>query len=145
MIFDCMTMDTLAQSKVAGNLMQVDSQRQCIYTFNSKSGTIQRHDMRLQVTMTKLLHKEDVTASVFCGHGMRSLMVGFSDGTIRVYDADEAATAKDDKWEAKQTIAAFVNVGGKKGAVTCLKVHAETGAVYGSSSQGNIKLLRVQM
>lgn len=33
-VIDCLTGDTLAQSKTVGNLVQVDQERQCIYTFN---------------------------------------------------------------------------------------------------------------
>lgn len=84
-------------------------------------------------------------------------MVGFSDGLIKVYDADEVAAYVEEKhknndrhieekaWCGEYTIPAFVSVGGKKGAVTQLKVHAESGAVYGASSQGNIKMLRLSM
>ena len=63
---------------------------------------------------------------------MRCLVVGFSDGVVKVYEVteDEASTT----WEPKQTINAFVSVAGKKGSVTCLKVHPESGALYGASS-----------
>ncbi len=99
-VIDCLTGDTLAQSKTVGNLVQVDQERQCIYTFNLKSGAMQKHDLNLQLLLTKQLHKEDVTASAWCGHRMSSLMLGFSDGTIRVYEmrGDER------DWEPKQTI-----------------------------------------
>jgi WD40 repeat protein len=46
-IIDCMTGDILVQSKTVGNMLQVDAERQCLYTFNSKSGAIQQHDCNL--------------------------------------------------------------------------------------------------
>jgi hypothetical protein len=48
---------------------------------------------------------------------MASLMVGFSDGTIRVYEVENSD--KETTWEPKQTFGAFAT-GGKKGAVTSL-------------------------
>ena len=99
-VIDCFTGDTLAQSKIVGNLLQVDQERQCVYTFNSKSGVIQKYDFNLQLLLTKQLHKEDVTASVWCGHRMSSLLIGFSDGTIRVYEI----RGEERDWEPKQTI-----------------------------------------
>jgi hypothetical protein len=48
---------------------------------------------------------------------MANLMVGFSDGTIRVYEVQ--SSDKDTTWEPKQTFAPFAT-GGKKGAVTSL-------------------------
>lgn len=116
-IIDCMTGEILAQSKTVGNMLQVDAERQRLYTFNSKNGAIQIHDCNLHVTLTKQLHKEEVTASVWCGHRMANLMVGFNDGTIRVYEVQ--SSDKDTTWESKQTFAPFAN-GGKKGAVTSL-------------------------
>lgn len=96
--------------------------------------------MNLNVTLTKQLYKEDITASVWCGHKLRFMMVGFSDGTLRLYEVPED---KESTWEPKPTINAFVNINGKKGSVTSLKVHPETGAVYAASSMGTLKLLRV--
>lgn len=119
--------------------MQVDQERQCIYTFNQKSGAIQKHNMDLQVLLTKQLHKEDVTASAWCGHRMSSLMLGFSDGTIRVYEMQ----GDERDWEPKQTIQAFVQ--GKRAAVTSLKVDRESGIVYGASSLGSVKIIRLNL
>ena len=39
-ILDLITGEILASVKTSANLLQVDSQRQCLYTFNSKSGSI---------------------------------------------------------------------------------------------------------
>ena len=69
---------------------------------------------------------------------MQSLAVGFSDGVVKLFDLDG-----NEAWESKATINAFTNVGGKKGAVTSLKLHGESGALYGSSSLGNVKLLKI--
>ena len=99
-IIDCMTGDILVQSKTVGNLLQVDQERQCLYTFNSKSGVIQKHDLNLTLVLTKQLYKEEITSSVWCGHRMESLMIGFGDGTIRVY----SVTENDKEWEPTQTI-----------------------------------------
>ena len=96
--------------------------------------------MNLHVTLTKQLHKEEITASVWCGHKLRYMMLGFSDGTLRLYEIPED---KESTWEPKQIINAFVNINGKRGSVTSLKVHSETGAVYAASSLGTVKLLRV--
>jgi hypothetical protein len=64
--------------------------------------------------------------------------VGFQDGVVKLFDLDQ-----NDAWEAKITINAFTSVGGKKGAVTSLKTHSESGALYGASSLGTVKLLKI--
>jgi len=45
------------------------------------------------------------------------------------------------QWEPIHSIDAFTNVQGRKGAVTAIRVHPDTGALYVASSQGNVKLL----
>lgn len=62
---------------------------------------------------------------------MANLMLGYSDGTIRVYEVRDED--KDTTWEPKQTFGSFAT-GGKRAAVVSLKVHQESGVVYGSSS-----------
>jgi hypothetical protein len=47
LILDLMTGVTLNQVKVLGTDLQLDIVHQAIYTFNYKSGFIQRHDLNL--------------------------------------------------------------------------------------------------
>ena len=47
---------------------------------------------------------------------MRFLVLGFSDGIVKIYQISDLE--KETSWEPIETIGAFVNVGGKKGAVT---------------------------
>ena len=93
------------------------------------------------------LAKEEITACAWCGHRQQHLALGFSDGHVSFYDCAAPNASTDEKlWEVPGScVNAFCNVGGKKGAVTALRVHAESGAVFGASSQGNVKLLRVQL
>lgn len=57
---------------------------------------------------------------------------------MKLFDLDQ-----NEAWEAKTTINAFTSAGGKKGAVTSLKTHGESGALYGASSLGTVKLLKI--
>jgi hypothetical protein len=124
----------------------VDPLRQSFYTFNSKSGVLQRHNLQLQVVLTKQLHKEEVTAYTWAGHKMEALVLGFADGMVRVYEGFSEEEEDMAPWEQPvKSFEAFTNVQGKKGAVSVLKVHRDTGALYGASTQGNIKLLAAEV
>ena len=116
--------------------------------FNAtKPGQIQIYNNDLVPGLAVQLSKEDITAYAWCGHRQQYLALGFSDGRVRFYDCSVNDVSSEARlWEEpKLCVNAFCSVGGKKGAVTALRVHSETGAVFGASSQGNVKLLRVQL
>jgi hypothetical protein len=66
------------------------------------------------------------------------IIVGFNDGMVKFYDISKAEI------EARSnTISAFTNIFDKKGAVSCLKIHPANGALFGSTTAGCLKLLRL--
>jgi WD40 repeat protein len=140
-IVDLMTGETLYTVKNAGDRVLSDPERNGFMTFGAKSGLVVRHNPDLTVAWQKQVSKEDITACCWAGHKLRSLVLGFSDGLVKVYRVGE----DENEWEPQQTLEAFVSVQGRKGAVTALKVHPETGAIYGASSQGNVKLLLLEV
>ena len=138
---DLLTGETIHTLKNAGNLILSDPERNQFFTFGAKSGLIVCHNADLAIAFQKQIHKEDITACCWAGHKMRSLVVGFSDGLVKVFRVG----AVESEWEPQQSLEAFVNVQGRRGAVTSLKVHPQTGAVYGASSQGNVRLLLLEV
>ena len=69
----------------------------------------------------------------------QSLVVGQNDGVVKIFDLSRGGL------EETQAIGAFVNPGGRKGAVTRLKFHPKNGSLFASSSLGCIKLLRLSI
>ena len=65
--------------------MAADPLRQTFYSFNSKTGFVQRHNMELQVTVQRQVWKEEITAYCWAGHRLESLVLGFADGLVKVF------------------------------------------------------------
>jgi hypothetical protein len=96
--------------------------------------------MDLQTTISKQLHKEDVTSCLQCGHMGRVLVVGFSDGILKIYSLESG-----DFDEPRQQIGVFTNVNGKKGPVTSLHYSVESGILFAATTLGCVKLVRIAL
>jgi hypothetical protein len=133
-----------------GNLLTVSSNKQRLYCFNSKPGLMSEYDLRMlkDAVNSVNLSKEDVTA-VTCNPITDSLIVGFNDGVVKIYDEERTMGQKKNEpvqstYAARETINAFTNIEGKKKPVSQVKVHPDNGGLFASSAGGVIKLLRLQ-
>lgn len=102
-----------AQTK-GGNIVVALHNSCKILAFNAKPGHLTEFNVvknELTVGKTSQLGREEITAAT-TSHDERSLVVGYSDGQVKVFDIDEKGELKLD--QARETISAFTNIYGKK-------------------------------
>ena len=123
-----------------GNLLQVCSDKQRIYCFNAKPGTIHEYDLRKQdqAVSQRQLYKEEITA-VTINKTQDSLIVGTNAGVVKIYDLTKG------NFDEKASINAFTNVLGQKGAVSRVRIHPHNGGLFATSNVGCLKLLRLDV
>lgn len=92
----------------------------------------------------KLLAKEEITAAAV-SPTQDSLVLGTSDGLVKIYDLhshEGSSAAQGSAQTEKGSISAFTNYG-RKGAVSKLRFHPSSGALFAASNLGCVKLLRL--
>ena len=121
-----------------GNLLAVATGTNKLYACNGKPGMIAEFDLRMdcQQVSSKSLGKEEITA-ITMSPSEQSLVLGLNDGVVKIFDVTRQTM------EETQSISAFTNVNGKKGAVTKVKFHPMNRCLFASTALGCIKLLRV--
>merc|ERR1712051_409220 len=110
-----------------------------VLCFNAKPGYVIEYDLRKEgehIT-DKGLTKEEITA-VAIAPDQRSLVLGQSDGIVKIYDVRNGVNALAEQ----SVINAFTNYG-RKGTVSRLRFHPGTKALFAASNIGCVKLLRL--
>ncbi len=80
------------------------------------------------------LHNDEIT-SVDLNESENTLVAGFKDGIIKIYNIDK-------NYEQRESFQAFSVAGNKKGGVSQIRIHPTNGALYAASTIGNFKLFR---
>eukprot|EP00347_Sterkiella_histriomuscorum_P004436 403360465 len=126
------------ESNNGGNIMQALRKRNQIMMFNEKPGQMNILDLKMNKLVASIqLHSDEVT-SVTMNETENTLVAGFRDGIVKIYNADK-------EYELREQFMAFTTSSNKKGSVTQVKFHPTNGALFGSSITGNFKILRTKL
>lgn len=139
--------DTLMPSR-SGLAMEIQTGGSVIQPFMSKSqimlfnvdkpGTMVLYDLKMNKPVFQTsLHMEEIT-SVAVTESETTLVAGFRDGYIKIFNMER-------DFEVRESYQAFSSVGNKKGGVSQVRIHPTNGALFASSTIGNLKLFRTRV
>lgn len=89
-----------------------------------------------EVAPPRQLMREEITATAL-SPSQSSLVLGTSEGVVKVFDVNGL--------KERMNMNAFTHVMGRKGAVSRLRFHPQNGALFGASTVGCVKLLRLSV
>jgi WD40 repeat protein len=130
----------MENNQVSGNILLVNRSKNSIYSFNHKPGLMTESDIRMNLKTVKSLQisSDEVTSACLDSQGS-SLVIGTKDGRVKIVNLDST-------WSTRENLSqAFPAIEKKKQAVTVVKTHPVTGALFAASNQGNLKLLRLRI
>jgi len=124
--------------------MQLCSDNRRILCFNGKPGYVTEYDLRKEgeVITNKLLAKEEISA-VALSPDQQTLLLGQVDGIVKIFDIQVSDNSAQGTvlTEKEPSINAFTSYG-RQSAVSKLRFHPVSGALFAASSVGCVKLLR---
>lgn len=103
-----------------------------------KPGNMVLFDLKMNKPVFQTnLHQDEVT-SVAVTESETTLVAGFRDGFIKIANMER-------EFETREQYQAFSSVGNKKGGVSQVRIHPTNGALFASSTIGNLKLFRTRV
>ena len=131
---------TYTSPEIGGTKLCTLERYQQILAFNgTKNGTMKIFDIRMQKLMNEIQLWTDEITAITLSKDQRSLVTGTKDGIVKIWNIDK-------EFELRESINAFIDIAhNKKHEVSCVIEHPLNNALFASSYDGTIKLLRLQI
>jgi WD40 repeat protein len=100
------------ESPVGGNVLIPRRSKNQLYVFNEKPGQVNVFDLKMnKVVQSFQLHPNEEVASVTMNEFETTLVAGFKDGTIKIFNIDK-------DFDLRESFQAFTPLGAKKSVVS---------------------------